>query len=242
MTIHRFFVTTKDISGKKVQFPSEISQQIGYVLRLKKGDHVTVLDNSGMEYYVELYKLDRKHAEGEIVGRNANENEPEKEVILYQALIPRDKFELVLQKATEIGVSAVVPLETKLSLIKSKDLDQKKFDRWNKIIQEAAEQSERGRLPTLRQAQSFEEAIAEDSTQSLVAWERHNTNQTLNELRLTINQDQPIRLFVGPEGGFTEQEIQFAEGKGAHLVSLGKTILRSETAGIVFPSLILQTL
>jgi 16S rRNA (uracil1498-N3)-methyltransferase len=211
MTIHRFFVTTKDIAGKKVQFPSEISQQIGYVLRLKNGDHVTVLDNSGMEYDVELYKLDRKNTEGEIVSRKTNQNEPDKELILYQALIPREKFELVLQKATEIGVAAIVPLETKLSLIKAKDLDQKKYDRWNKIIQEAAEQSERGRLPELRQAQSFEKAIDEDPTQSLVAWERNNTNQTLNDIRLTINQDQPIRLFVGPEGGFTEQEIQFAE-------------------------------
>lgn len=240
MTLHRFFVQHDSIKFEKVYFNSETSKQITKVLRLRKGDRVIVLDGTGLEYEIELEQMISDAVVGKIIHKSTNSAEPNIFVTLYQALTPRDKFELVLQKATEVGVSKFVPIETKRSLVKVGDLKLEKFERYQRIIQEASEQSERGVIPLIEQPMKFEDAInqavKEDLT--LIAWEGEQENSLKSELNKIENVTK-VSIFIGPEGGFEEGEIEYGKSKGAKTVSLGPRILRTETAGIVLTANIL---
>lgn len=235
MTVHRFFVDPSSIKFGKVYFNKDNSKQITKVLRLRKGDSVIVLDGSGIELEVELEQMISDAVSGKIIKERLNNSEHKTFIYLYQALIPKDKFEVVLQKGTEIGISEFIPVETKRSLVKVGDLKPEKFDRFQRIIQEASEQSERGIIPQLASAIKFEDAIIKALNKGLVivAWERE---QDLNLKKITddLQNNDHISIFVGPEGGFEEKEIEYAREKGAKTISLGSRILRTETAGLVF--------
>lgn len=239
MTIHRFFVPQDAIHNQFVTLPADISKQITKVLRLGRGDEIVILDNSGMEYTVKLEQMISNGVSGKIVERVMNQAEPEIKITLFQALLPRDKFEMILQKCTEIGVSKFVPIETKRSLIKKNNFRIEKMDRWERIVKEAAEQSERGIIPEIGEVLTFEEAIDEIITdgEAWIAWEEEIDIQIRN-VKLT---QKNIGIFIGPEGGFESAEIDFAIKKGAKTFSLGKRILRSETAGMVASSIILSS-
>lgn len=247
MTLHRFFINPLSITGQKIVLPPDVSRQIKQVLRLKAGDRVVVFDNE-KQYLVQLEKVENI-IECSIISQIENTSEPKTFITLYQALIPREKFETVLQKGTEIGVSSFVPLETKRSLIKKRDVKAEKINRWQKIIQEAAEQSERGKVPQVQNVFSFEEAVGKAVNEGtvLVAWENEDqcflSEEILSAAPGGLQDDnveeEKISIFIGPEGGFEEGEIEFAKKLGAKTVSLGPRILRSETAGILFASIIL---
>jgi 16S rRNA (uracil1498-N3)-methyltransferase len=238
--MHRFFVSNNNIKGSWVTFPEDVSLQISRVLRLKKGDLVVACDGNLNEYTVRLDQMIREEVGGPIIEKSINNNEPEINITLYQALLPGEKFELVLQKATELGVERIVPLETKRSLIKKNNFNTNKLERWKKIIKEAAEQSERGKIPELSSVLTFNEALNESGENiTLVAYERGG-ERLKDALRETDGKN--FSIFVGPEGGFEQSEITEASQKGARLISLGKRILRSETAGIILPGLILENL
>ena len=250
MTIHRFYLPEVLVSNNTVSLTGEIAWQIAKVLRLKVGDIIGLFDNLQEEYRIELTSLDKKLVSGKVLSHNKNTNEPNVSIVLYQALLPREKFEDVLDKATEVGVNQFVPLETQRTLVKAKDIKEEKLQRWKKIVQEAAEQSERGKMPEVRQAMLFETAIKKATSEGkvLIAWEREEKVGLSNVIpnlirdldsRLRGNDKLFISLFIGPEGGFSEEEIAFAKENGVIPVSLGKRILRSETAGIVMPSLVL---
>lgn len=236
MTIHRFFVSPDVIQQNRVSLPEDISRQIGEVLRLKHGDHIIVLDNTSKEYEVELDQLLRKNVAGKIIEEKENNNEPQTSLTLYQALLPREKFEMILQKGTEIGISRFVPVVTERSLLKEKDVPEHRYERWNRIIQEAAEQSERGKLPFLAEPMilknAFEEAVSD--SESFLAWERGDDTEN------SIDSDKNKKsLFIGPEGGFSEREVQMAQDLGVKLFTFGKRILRAETAAIVGSGIII---
>lgn len=239
MTIHRFFVPFKSIRQNLVVMPEEISKQITKVLRLRQGDKIIVLDNRGMEYEVILNQMISKEVAGDIVSRQMSTSEPKLKITLYQALLPREKFELVLQKGTEVGIDQFVPIETKRSLI-NKNQYQGKQDRWRRILQEAAEQSERTILPALKDAISFDQAIEEASKEglSLVAAER-DPRESLRDVLKSQNNLERVSIFIGPEGGFELQEFELAKKMGAKLISLGPRIFKAETAGLVLSSLLL---
>jgi 16S rRNA (uracil1498-N3)-methyltransferase len=238
MTIHRFFVDPKYITPKWVSLPEDVSKQIGGVLRLKQGETICVLDNSGWEYFVELEKLARDNVEGKVVAKKINQNELPFEITLYQSMLPRDKFEVILQKCTEIGVTKFIPVETERSLLKEKDLNKSRFERFERIIKEAAEQSERGKLPEVLMPVKLEEALklSAETTLSYLAWERQEKTYTSKPFN-NIAIHNAISLFIGPEGGFTEREVEMARQLGVQTVSLGKTILRAETAAIALATL-----
>jgi 16S rRNA (uracil1498-N3)-methyltransferase len=257
MTIHRFFIEPEQISNLQVTLSEEISHQISQVLRLKQNDQIIILDDSGMEYLVKLIDVNKKHSTGEIIKKNKNENEPDKKVHLYQSLIARDNFELILQKSVELGVSEITPILTERTQLDRKFVEGK-YERWQKIIKEAAEQSERGKLPALNQPLNFDAALTQSSPngKTFIAWEeepnqmlsdfssRHprpdrGSKNSLSKLdsRLRENDTKSnmrfaINIFIGPEGGFTHQEIEIAKENKVKPISLGKTILRAETAAI----------
>lgn len=238
MTTHRFFVDEAlfDLDREEIILPDEISHQIKKVLRLSDGDRIILCDGARNEYIAAI-SFANNTVIAKIIGEQKNENEPEIDLTLYQSLIPREKFEDVLTKGTELGVSKFIPLETAFCQIHPRDIDEKKLSRWQKIIQEAAEQSERGIIPQIQKSMKFESAIdlAIKHSQVLIAWEGEDKAKKLKIEDIKT----PISLFIGPEGGFKESEIEFAKKKGAITISLGKRILRSETAGIVASAKIL---
>jgi 16S rRNA (uracil1498-N3)-methyltransferase len=240
MTKHRFFIEPEVIKGGKFRLEKDQAQQIRKVLRLKENDQITLVDGSGIEYIGLLNVVANEFASGTIEGTIVSENEPKAKIILYQALAPREKIETVLQKGTEIGISEFVLVETQRSLLKTKDVKDDRLSRWRKIIKEAAEQSERGKLPTLNYVLKFKEAIdsALQFGEVYLAFEREATS--VKEVLANLKAET-VSIFIGPEGGFTSEEIDYAKEKGVKIVSLGKRILRTETAGLVFSAIILYS-
>jgi 16S rRNA (uracil1498-N3)-methyltransferase len=240
MTIHRFYIPEIEIKDTKIVLPAEISHQITKVLRLNSGDIIIVFDNTQMEYTVMLEEVNRQTTIGRVIKQKKNNTEPETSVYLCQSLLPREKFEEVLQKGTQAGICAFFPIETERTVVKTKDIREEKLQRWQKIAQEAAEQSERGIVPEVHQSKSFQQGVEQASEQGaiLIAWEREENNFPSAVLP-KLSKAKHVSLFIGPEGGFTKEEIDFAKSKGAQTISLGPRILKSETAGVILASLVL---
>ncbi|MEK7528931.1 MAG: RsmE family RNA methyltransferase [Patescibacteria group bacterium] len=225
----RFFVPPAGIRDKTaIILDRDVLHQLTRVLRSRPGDHVVLLDNSGREFTVELTSISPKAIEGSVIDVKTNANEPTSIVTLYQALPKKlSLFELVLQKCTEIGVSRFVPIITE----RTEREHLGKIDRLHTIIREAAEQSERGRLPTLSEPMQFKTAIEHDNSElRLISHSRLQKNQSVN---LPHPMPKTVSIYIGPEGGFTEDEITFSISKNLTPLSLGPRILRTETAAIV---------
>ena len=246
--MHRFFVAPEAIQGQSVTFPEDVAFQLGRVLRMRPGDLVVVLDNSGWEREVELVAIGRLEATGVVRLRRRATGEPRTKITLYQSLLKGKKLELVFQKCTELGVVEFVPTLAARCVMDSLDsLSESKFERWRTIIREAAEQSRRGRLPELQPATLFDHAL--DQTRRLggltiIPWEGEAGRSLATVLCAGEGAARPfsINLFIGPEGGFTEEEVLKARGHGAIPVTLGPRILRAETAAIATTAVILSAL
>lgn len=242
--MHRFFVPAEWLENPLVVITGPQAHQISQVLRLQKGEEIILLDSSGWEHRLELQKVSRQRVEGKIVQRTISRGEPRTKITLYQALLKGKSLEPVFQKGTEVGIVAFVPLVAERCVVSSlEDIGEAKYQRWRRIIQEAAEQSRRGLLPALRPAvllnQAWEQASRGGLT--LVPWEEA-VKPGLRSLLDSRKNPFSINLFIGPEGGFTPQEIAQGEKYGAASLTLGPRILRAETAGVVAASAILYHL
>lgn len=241
---HRFFVLPQDIVEGQVQFDAHLSHQIAHVLRMRPGAHVTVLDNSGLEYEVELSEIRRDSVVGRVCGHQQGETEPQASLTLYACVLKGEKFEWVLQKGTELGARAFVPVISERTVVRGAAQIEKKRERWERIIREAAEQSRRARLPLLALPMDLEAALAQSVEQndlSLFPWVGAREPSLADVLR-----DAPpaayIGVFVGPEGGFSPQEAALAQTTGLRWTSLGPRVLRAETAGVAVIALTLFAL
>jgi len=247
MRLPRFFITPDSVRGEHITLHDSIAHQIQRVLRLRAGERIVVLDNSGAEFEVELLSVRSDEVTGRLIARTTSRTEPRVRITLYQALLKLDKFEWVLQKATEIGIAAFTPIVTER--VARDDVSAKKMERWQRIVREAAEQSERGMIPPLREPINFAEAIraiALDAL-SLIPYEEEHTTSLRTVLRKDLTGFQNpsglrIHLFIGPEGGFSAAEIELAKRHHVIPVTLGPRILRAETAGLVAASAILYEL
>ncbi len=222
MKLHRFILPF-EVAGSQVTVTDEEAiGQIRNVLRLKTGDQVLLCDGQGQEALVQISDLRKDEIVAEIVKISENNNEPATEVTLYCSLLKRENFEWVCQKATEIGVSRIVPLlsarTVKLQLNRS---------RIEKIIKEAAEQSGRGKLPVLEEPLEFPAAL-EDAKNNDANFFFDASGAALEKKTV-----KSIGVFIGPEGGWEPEEIALATENGFTLASLGPTTLRGETAAVV---------
>ena len=246
--MNRFFVSKDSFRGDKVLLGKDQAHQIHSVLRLRPADRIIVLDNAGWEYQISLAKVTGEQVVGEVLQKQKAVGEPSVQITLFQSLLTRDKFEWVLQKCTEVGVSRFVPVITQRALVRETAIKPEKLDRWQRIITEAAEQSHRGLIPDLLPPVSFEEILPDlrDFERCLIAREPAEGGQrvALREALRTDKQTAPgtVAVLVGPEGGFTEQEVQLARAASAVPVGLGPRILRTETAAIIATTLILHEL
>ena len=239
MALHHFFVPPESIRGHKVRLSGDVAHQIRNVLRLRTGDQIVLLDNSGAERIVQLSEMGAGYVVGEVKDSTPCDSEPRTHVSLYQAVLKARKLEWVLQKGTELGISAFVPVVCDRSIVGHlQDVDRKR-ERWNTIVREAAEQSRRGRLPLLLPAMMFPQACqraADESALNLILWEEEKAVSLKTQLKRWQQDPQhhndTINLFVGPEGGFTAKEIELAQQYTLEPVGLGPRILRAETAGI----------
>jgi len=243
--MHRFFVSPDSLHGERIILAGQQAHQIRDVLRMKPGEKIIVLDNTGYEYTVSLSRIERQEVNGEVIDQNKSEGEPKVQIILFQSLLAREKFEWVLQKSTEVGVCSFVPVVTRRSIIRrSESVTAKKMSRWRSIITEAAEQSGRGRIPTLEKPLNFSEVLSElDDFDCYLFGSTQAETLALREIIKAEGFElKKIALFIGPEGGFTESEIAEARGRGAKTFSLGKRVLRTETAAVVASAIILYEL
>ena len=264
---YRFFVDSGAIHGRDVLLEDgELAHQIGTVLRLRPGEKITLLDNSGWQHVVALHTVERGRVAGTVERKELAGGEPRTKLTLYVALMRPERFEWVLQKGTELGVSAFVPLICERSTIADADeLSANKLERWNRIMREAAEQSRRGKLPRLTPA-LFLPAACDQAAQrgtALLLWEgggvrslrsvlQHNMGQgdkDMQHLPISLSPALPlspapphpfsVALFSGPEGGFSASEFETALRYDMIAVTLGPRTLRAETAPIVASSAIL---
>jgi|HigsolmetaAR201D_1030396.scaffolds.fasta_scaffold01646_13 16S rRNA (uracil1498-N3)-methyltransferase len=260
---YRFFVDAEAFQGRQVVIEdSDLIHQFTSVLRLRGGEQVLLLDNSGWQYVVQLDSLERNRVIGTVERKQLAEGEPRTKLTLYVALVRSERFEWILQKGTEIGVSAIVPLICERSTIADADeLSERKQERWRRIVREAAEQSRRGKLPRLAPPVFFPTACdqAVRRGQALLLWEGTGVAPLRQVLQRTVLRsastpldeapDQPsstaqaspfsIALFSGPEGGFTNSEFETAVHYGMIAVTLGPRTLRAETAPLVAATAIL---
>jgi 16S rRNA (uracil1498-N3)-methyltransferase len=242
-SMHRFFVAPEVIKESGVALPPELVHQLRHVLRMRPGQHILLLDNSGWEYEVALDKVTRGMATGIVVAKRAANNEPSIKLTLFQSLMKRDRFEWVLQKGTELGVNRFVPMVTQRTVgKKSSSVSPQKMARWQRIVTEAAEQSRRGRIPQIGPLTSLREALTDldESQLALMPWEEE-TKRTLGQALPDGNMES-VAVFVGPEGGFAAEEVEIGRQSGVIPVTLGPRILRSETAATVAVALILHEL
>ena len=260
--MHRFFVSPTAIQANQVTLSGPVAHQIARVLRLRAGQQIVVLDDSGWQHTVELQAVTPEEVRGRIVQRERATGEPRTQITLYQAVLKGERFEWVLQKGTELGIAAFVPLLCERNVVRDPAAVQRRAKRWRTIIREAAEQSRRGRLPRMEQPLPFaaacRQAMAEEGL-ALLAWEGEmatGLRQALQE-QVGVGGDQhasptvqapdrpgrppfsSIHLLVGPEGGFTAEEVELARTHSIRPITLGHRILRAETAGIVAAAAIL---
>ncbi len=241
----RFFVDKKNINleNNTCIIEGEDVKHISKVLRCRTGEELEVCDNNNNEYICEITNIDKNQVELNILEKVDIQRESDLKIKVYQGLPKGPKMEMILQKLTEVGVDEIILVQTKRTVVKVDDKkEDKKIERWERIIYEAAKQSKRGKIPTLRGVLTFKEALADmkENDFNIAPYENEKTKSIKQAIKgVNINN---IGIFVGPEGGFEETEIEAIEDIGGQSVSLGPRILRTETASLVASSIVLYEL
>ncbi len=239
MSAHRFHVLPDSIHEGRVVLPDGAARQARVVLRLRPGDSVIVFDGGGSEWPVTLDRVDRSAVEGTLGAPGSPGTEPTCSVTIMQALIKPDRLEQVLQKGTELGASKFVPLNTaRVQPADASAAGKSRFERWRRIVREAAEQSGRLVVPELENTVSLADAVARESVHGPVVllWEEiGRSTHGLRDVLEQVDHGQPgarFALVVGPVGGFAAGEVEDARDAGATVIGFGSRILKSETAAI----------
>ena len=245
--MHRFFVEPYQIHDEesRITLTGTDLNHMKNVLRMRIGEEVWISDGSEKEYHCTIDEFMEDCAILHILEAEEAGYELPNRIYLFQGLPKGDKMELIIQKAVELGVYSVVPVEMKRCVVK---LDgkkaQKKTARWQQISESAAKQSKRMMIPEVKSVMTWKEALAfaKELDVLMVPYELARGMKETREMISSIKQDQSIGIFIGPEGGFEEEEIQAAMDAGMKPVTLGKRILRTETAGMAMLSILMFTL
>ena len=235
----KFFTNKEALSENTAVLTGENAHHILDVLRLKKGDRFTVCDGEGTDYICELERGEKGKVLAKITERRPCESEPELKITLFQGVAKGEKFELIIQKCVEIGVCRIVPVITEFTVVKLDKKEEKKRERWQKIAEGAAKQSGRGIIPSVASPVSFNEAIlaAQKLDRAVIPYEKELETSIKTVAR--TGGFKSLGIFIGPEGGFSEEEIVKAKNAGITPLTLGKRILRTETAAMVASSIFL---
>jgi 16S rRNA (uracil1498-N3)-methyltransferase len=245
----RYFIENGAEVGGIVTISGEDFHHIKNVLRKRLGDTLDVCDGGGMEYVVSIKRIYKDCIEACVEEAFVCDTESSLKLTLYQGLPKGDKMELIIQKCVELGVSKIVPVITERCVVKlDEDSAKKKTARWQKIAFEAAKQSNRGVVPTVSLPISYKEAVqlSKNSDLSIIPYEKEVAGSLKKAISsvgvVEANKEVSVDVFIGPEGGFEEAEIEFATENDILPVSLGPRILRTETAGMAVIAIIMYEL
>ncbi len=232
--MRRFFLEKNSVKEGKAIIRGSEAKHIGKVLRLGVGDTLYLLDENGWEYQAAIISKSSKLVEVELLKKSPPRDDPLITVVLGQALPKAKKMDFIVQKATELGVSTIIPFFSERT-IPSLDDDQlkKRHIRWKRIALEATKQCGRLVVPHIEEMLPFKEILKEwsDNYLKIILWE----DEKNIKLKQVLSENQPhqrIIILIGPEGGFTAEEVDMARQAGFKSVSLGKYILRTETVGL----------
>lgn len=240
--MHHFFVNPEQIGEKEIIITGKDVNHIKNVLRMQKGDQICVSSgNDSKEYRCEILSVSEEKVHVNIMWIEEVGMELPDKIYLFQGLPKSDKMDFIIQKTVELGVYEIIPVATKRAIVK---LDQKKEEskrtRWQKIAESAAKQSKRTMIPKIHSMMTFQEAVeyAKEMDFKMIPYELAGGMKKTRELFREIKPGQSVAVFIGPEGGFDEQEIALAKENGVIPITLGKRILRTETAGMVVLSIL----
>ena len=238
--MRRFLVEKDRISGNRAVLKEDEARHIGKVLRLSVGDVLCLIDEEGSTYHAMITTRDAKTVEVEIVEKIPPQKEPSMEIVLGQAIPKAQKMDLIVQKATELGVSSIIPFLSDRSVpLLDAERSLRKRMRWQKVAAEATKQCGRTIVPQVDAIIPFRGLLNrwDENSLKIMLWEDEKNN-TLKDLLKTHQPSARVVILVGPEGGFSGQEVNMAREAGFHTVSLGKYILRTETAGMSLLSIV----
>lgn len=233
--MHHFFVTPQQISGDKIRIEGGDVNHMKNVLRMKLHEKAEISDGESRTYLCEVEAYEEDVVVLHILEEMEADTEPASKLYLFQGLPKSDKMELIVQKAVELGVYQVIPVAMKRSVVRLDDKKAaKKADRWNSIAESAAKQAGRSRIPEVTMPLSYNEALkmAEELDVTLLPYELAGGMEVTREVIRQIKSGQSVGIFIGPEGGFEPEEVDAAVSMGAKVITLGRRILRTETAGL----------
>ncbi len=266
--VTNFYVNPENVRKESLKIVGEEAKHIVTVLRHQKGETIDVVDGCGVKYKVLIQDLGKDYVEGKILSKRRRENEPIVHLTLAQAICKGMKMDFLVEKATEIGVSTIIPILTENTVVKIRKTTEKngsasfgfaqdespatkrKTERWRRVAIASMKQSLRSILPGIQNPITFDDFLPKIKTFDLSliaslekgAKSLRECNELENRLRNRKDSHLNILIMVGPEAGFTEDELSKAKGLGAIPITLGLRRLRTETAGIVFSSLVLYEL
>ena len=233
--MHRFFAEPGNIGEKEIVITGADVNHIRNVLRMRTDEEVLIADGQGAEYRCKLIELSENEVRAQILWKLDGNAELSSEVTLFQGLPKSDKMDLIVQKCVELGVSRIVPVSTKRTVVKlDAKKEQTRVKRWATISESAAKQSGRGVIPEVSGVMAFGKALEEAKKLDvlLIPYERAENMAETRRVMGSIQPGQSVGIFIGPEGGFEESEVEEAVAAGAKAITLGKRILRTETAGL----------
>ena len=237
-----FFIENGNIDGENAYVTGSDVNHIKNVLRMKESDEIKLSAGDGLLYTAVISEFLPDKIACRIIDCEGGRSELPAKIVLFQGLPKKDKMELIIQKAVELGVSEIVPVMMKRTIVKLEDnkKEQKKLERWRTISLTAAKQSGRAIVPEVSDFITFNEAVkrARSLEYNLIPYENEKGMDKARELIKEVKNKKSIGIFIGPEGGISEDELELAINTGAKPISLGNRILRTETAGLALVSVI----
>ncbi len=243
----RFFVDPRQVGTDTITIEDRNDlKHMGKVLRLQIGDEVEIADGCGWEYRTRILSLDQEEALLTILDKQKCSSEPATRITLYQGIPKQSKMETIIQKCVELGVDRIVPVFMDRTIVVDKGNFARKIDRWQKVASESVKQCRRGMIPEVTEAvkmkQVLEQLTEDPFDLILIPYENEEGTTLKDVLRSFAGEARNIAVIIGPEGGFSQQEVDAVTAAGGHSVTLGKTTLRTETAGMAAIAMIMYEL
>ena len=232
--MQHFFVTPSQVEDDKIYIEGSDVNHIKNVLRMRIGEELAISDGNNVKYICHVAEFAEDSVFCQIDETLPLDTELPAKIYLFQGLPKQDKMELISQKCVELGVHEIIPVIMKRSIVKLDEKKaKKKVERWNGIALAAAKQAGRGIIPKVSPVTSYKDALirAKDMDLVLVPYELAGGMETTKEIFASVKPGQSIGIFIGPEGGFDTEEVEMAKAIGGKIITLGRRILRTETAG-----------
>lgn len=239
--MYHFFVEQSQVGTETIQITGPDVNHIKNVLRMGAGEQVLISNGVDKDYLCEVISVTSIEVTAKILSVEEGGCELPSRLYLFQGLPKSDKMELIIQKAVELGVYQIIPVETKRAVVKlDKKKEESKLRRWMAVSESAAKQSKRLIIPEVSKVMSLSEALtfAKEFDAIIIPFEHAAGMAKTKEILSAIKPGMRVGIFIGPEGGFEDSEVELAERYGANQITLGKRILRTETAGLAILSVL----